>query len=280
MTVVLGLAFLLVKPQLTDALHPHSGALPLIGVVRAAEAPPVHDPLALIAAEDPLALLRIARQRCERDVRDYRCTLWRQERAGERLGPRQRIEMRFRAEPRSIYLNWLENADEARRAVFVKGRNRNAAGQELAVIEPAGCVLRLFVSEVTIPVDGQRARRRSRQTLDQAGYPGTFAAIEAVNRLARERGELDVRFAGFGVIDGRPTYVLKRCLPVGGSAPGRAYPSALLVVHLDQEWLLPVGVYAYADQGANALLGGYTMTDVEINVDLDDVAFELWPHAR
>jgi hypothetical protein len=78
---------------------------------------------------------------------------------------------------------------------------------------------------------------------------------------------------GEGSIDGRPTFVLARYLPYTG--PNGKYPDARLVVHLDQEWLLPVGIYSYADREARVLLGSYISTEVELNRSFSDLAFRF-----
>ncbi len=78
---------------------------------------------------------------------------------------------------------------------------------------------------------------------------------------------------GEGAIDGRPTYVLIRHLPYDG--PNGTYPDALMVLHLDQEWLLPTAVYCYADREGKELLGSYVFTNVRLNTGLGDEAFEF-----
>ena len=62
----------------------------------------------------------------------------------------------------------------------------------------------------------------------------------AGSAIAAEQGVLNIRYAGTGVIDGRPTFVIVRDLPYSG--PRGPYPDARMVLHLDQEWLLPVAV--------------------------------------
>jgi hypothetical protein len=95
-----------------------------------------------------------------------------------------------------------------------------------------------------------------------------------VHTAAAECGELVLFYAGTGTIDGRPTYVLERRLPYDPASD--RYPNARLVLHVDQAWLLPVGVYSYADVDDPAsLLGSYTMTRVQPNVGLTDAAFLL-----
>lgn len=232
--------------------------------------PGPHDEL---ASRDPLALLAAARAGCAAKVRDYCCVLLRQERIGGELTAVQRIAMRYRATPHSVYLEWLENAGPARRVTFVAGRDHNASGTPLAVVEPSNGLLRLVAGEVRIPIDGPRMRRSSRGRIDQAGFGGTFASLAAVNEHALERDELDITYCGTGMVDGRPTYVLERRLPYDG--PDSRYPNGYLELHLDHEWLLPVGIFMYTDEQSLKLLGSYTMVKVAVNVGLSDESFEF-----
>lgn len=230
------------------------------------------DALARLAEHHPELLLEVAQQRCAMYIDGYCCVMLRQERVNGKLGAVQRIALRYRAQPHSVYLHWLENAKQARRAVYVRGRDVSPEGEELAIVEPAGCVLRLFASRIRLAVHGELARESSRTTLDQVGYLGTFASLERVNSVAASRGELDLRYRGSSEVDQRPTYVLDRRLPYPGMV---GYPNARLVLHLDQEWLLPVAIHTYADPQGEELLGSYTMTEVKVNPDLTDDAFEL-----
>ena len=95
--------------------------------------------------------------------------------------------------------------------------------------------------------------------------------MDRVHKLARERGVLDIRYEGAGSVDGRPTYVLVRHLPYSG--PEGEFPDARLVLHLDQEWLLPVAIHSYADREEKELLGSYVLTSVKLNQDFDDETF-------
>jgi len=54
-----------------------------------------------------------------------------------------------------------------------------------------------------------------------------------------------------------------RHLPYTG--PDGESPDARLVVHLDQEWLVPVACYSYADTNEQTLLGSYETTQIDLN---------------
>ena len=48
-----------------------------------------------------------------------------------------------------------------------------------------------------------------------------------------------------------------------------------MVLHLDQEWLLPTAVYCYADHEGKELLGSYVFTNVRLNTGLGDADFKF-----
>lgn len=226
-----------------------------------------------IAREDPEALARMGRERYDREIRDYRCTFIKQERIRGKLRPAEVIDVRYDEEPRSVFMVWQQNADQARRALYRDlPAFRNRHGKAIAKVEPNGAIARLFVSEAEIEIHGDAARKSSRRAIDDFGFRNTLQLLEDYNDISREAGVLDYRYAGQGEIDGRPTFVFHRFLPYREGGP---YPDAKLIMHLDQEWLLPVAVYSYADRAGNVLLGSYVFKDVRLNPGLTESDFRF-----
>jgi hypothetical protein len=244
-------------------------------VERGAPARDVAPDLTALAQRDPMALVRMGRERYERTVREYRCVLVKQERLGNDLSELQEVELRYRESPRSVYMLWRNNPDQARRALYLQDDRayRNENGDPVARVEPNGAIARLFVKDVFVPIHGAAARKASRRAIDEAGFHATFDLLEAYNAVAAERGVLTLRYGGTGVVGGRPTYVIVRDLPYEG--PSGPYPDARMVLHLDQQWLLPVAVYSYADHNQKELLGSYVFTQVELNPDFGADAFQF-----
>jgi hypothetical protein len=228
-----------------------------------------------LAQDDPMRLAHLGQERYVNEVHDYRCVLVKQERLPTGMSDVQEIEVRFRKEPRAVYMIWLENATEAKRALFQPEdpRYTDDQGNLLARVEPAGSVVRLFVKDLFMPIHGDRARNTSRRTMDECGFGAIFEMLSRINSLARDNGVLDLRFAGAGEVDGRPTFVLVRNLPYTGEKG--TYPDARMVLHLDQQWLLPVAVESFADQKGQDLLGRYVFTAVELNPGLTEKDFKF-----
>ncbi|HOO16945.1 MAG: DUF1571 domain-containing protein [Phycisphaerae bacterium] len=227
----------------------------------------------LLAQTDPMALARMGHERYQNEINDYHCVLVKQERLPGGLSDVQEIEVRFRKEPRSVYMIWRENASDAKRALFMPEDPRftDDRGNLMARVEPAGSVVRLFVKDLYIPIHSERARNASRRTIDECGFGAMFEMLSQINNLARERGVLDLKFAGAGEVDDRPTFVLVRKLPYTGEKG--VFPDARMVLHIDQQWLLPVAVESFADEGGAQLLGRYVFTDIHLNPGLTEKDF-------
>jgi len=228
---------------------------------------------AIKADEDPLDLLRRARARYDRSVQTYRCVLTRQEFLNGRLNEPQQIAVAFRQSPLSIGMDWIRNPDRVHRIVYVKDRNIGPNGDQRALVEPEGTLARLVSRRFPIDIHSPAAQSASRYPIDQFGFRSTMDRVIRVCEKARQRGDLRLSLAADGQIDGRPTFVIVRRLPYTG--PGSMYPDALLVIHLDQEWMLPVAMHSYSDAGGQSILGSYVITKVRLNPKVDNSAFDL-----
>ena len=227
-----------------------------------------------LAKRDPLALARRGYERYKQDIQDYRCMLLKQEFICGKLAPAEEVAVRFRKSPLSIYMLWQGNPSQATRALYMDDpAYMDEEGHKLARVEPAGAIVRLFVRDLFLPIEGDHARKASRRTIAECGFGSTFELLERFNTQARKKGVLDIHFGGMGEVDGRPTYVIVRYLPYSGE--GGPYPDAKMVLHLDQEWLLPVAVESFSDRAGTKLLGRYVFTEIELNPGLSDQDFEF-----
>lgn len=216
-----------------------------------------------IETPDPFELARRGLERYQREVREYRCTFLKQERLPSGLTPVQEIDVLFREKPHSVYMFWKKNPDKVKRALYIDDPSFFKDGQRCGRVEPAGAIARLFVSDLLVPVSGKDAQEASRRPINEFGFRSTLELWLNYNNAARQAGVLDIKYVGPGTIDNRPTHVFTRRLPYTG--PNGQFPDARCDVHLDQEWLLPVAVYSYADADGKVLLGSYVMVNVQFN---------------
>ncbi len=229
------------------------------------------DPLLRMMREEPLEYWRQARRNYSRSVRDYTCRFTKQELLGSTMTEEQVTEVKFREGPFSVFMHFVKNPGQARRILYVKDRFTKHGVQQ-AVVEPEGPIARCLVNSVLRPIAGRDARRASRRTIGEFGFGRSLDLIIKYAAMTEELGILNVQFLGEGEVDGRPTYVFERRLPFDPESD--IWPDGLLIVHIDQEWELPVACYAYADQEGTQLLGRYIYSDVNLNVGLHADDFE------
>jgi hypothetical protein len=222
------------------------------------------------AKADPIGLFEHALKRCERSIRDYRCTFTKQELVGGRMTEAQVMKAMLCEKPFSVRLEWVENEDKASRVLYVEDRWVKD-GKQMAVAEP-GFIARLIVPYVMRPIHGKDAERSSRRTIDQFGVRNSLKLILKYCHAAKEQGVLEkFEYTGKGEVDGRETLIFERHLPYHGE--DGFWPDRVLVVHLDRELLLPTLVVAYGDVEKQQLLGLYKTTDLDLNPNLDDSVF-------
>ncbi|MFN0137017.1 MAG: DUF1571 domain-containing protein [Phycisphaerae bacterium] len=233
-----------------------------------------HEELIELARTNPIELAQMGRQFHDDQIRDYSCVFVKQERIDNKLRPVEEIEVLFRTKPHSVFMKWLKNEDQVKRCLFIDTPDRvDSKGQKIAKVEPAGVLIRLIISEIEMPIHGDRARAASRRTIDEFGFRSTLDLLDRYNTIGAQKGVLDYHYAGKGVVDGRPTFIFERMLPYTG--PKSEYPDAKMIIHLDQEWLLPTSVQSFADKEGKQLLGSYQYKSVRINPGLTDQHFKF-----
>lgn len=223
-----------------------------------------------LAQSDPIGFLQLCRERYS--FRDYTCTFTKQERIGDKLTKPQEIAVRFREKPYSVDMEWVKNAEQAERALYVQDAWKDRKGRQLAWFKPAGVLLKLVVPRIKQPIAGRQAKAASRRSLDQFGFSRTLDLIIKYVEKGRRNNELEIHYVGESHIKGRPTYVFERFLPYDGRE--ERYPDGLLRYHIDQEWLIPSACFSYADREGKELLGSYVLTDAIFDVGLDDDDFD------
>ncbi|MCC7293094.1 MAG: DUF1571 domain-containing protein [Phycisphaerales bacterium] len=229
------------------------------------------------AKADPLAFLDECRAAYDKTIHDYRCRFLKQERVSGELGVEQEIDVQFRESPFSVHMKWVKNPGAAVEATYVAGRWKDDDGAELASFKPSG-VISLLVPEIKLSIHGDQARKDSRRSLDQFGFKNTLDLVIKYARLAVGDPQYRLTYTGPGRLDGRDTFTFERRLPYTGE--GGAYPDRLMILHIDQEWLVPSACITYADDERAQLLGSYILTQVRLNVGVDSAPFDAVASAQ
>jgi hypothetical protein len=222
----------------------------------AAAAPPSLEEL---ARTDHVALLEKCLDHYRQNYHAYTCVFRKQERLDGSLRPEQKVAIRFREEPFSVAMEWLENAPAADRLLYVEDKYN---GQML--VRPSFVLAR----GLTIRKDPE-AKDVLKQTLrpvTRFGFKRGLTHLIKVYRHARQSGELEAKFEGYAQLDGRTVLLLKRILP---DKP--EYPAPVTEIYVDTEWLVPLCIRAYETDGT--LQANYVYQDVTFNPSLSDEDF-------
>jgi NAD-specific glutamate dehydrogenase len=209
-----------------------------------------------LAQENPQEFLKKSLESYNSKIKDYTCVFVKQEFLKGELSKEQKIQVKFREGPFSVFMQWIENPSMVDRVLYVKGVNDNQA-----MIKPAGFLGWFVRSHVNRPVDTPDAAKMSRRRLDQFGFGNALKLITEINDKAQKAGDLKFSYTGTSKVDGRPTYVFERFLPEKS-----CYPDQHMIVHVDQEWLVPLATFCY--DARDQLLGKYIYEGVKLNVGL------------
>lgn len=199
---------------------------------------------------DPAGELQHARDNYE--LVSYTCKFTKQEVVNGKLMPKEISDVWVLEEPFSVYMV-INNPNKIRRALYVENRFMKG-DKECIIVEPNG-ILRLFVASLLVPIDDPIILKNSRNTIRSFG----FKAI--LDKTLKSIAECEnVAIIDTGEIDGRSTRVF-------GHDDGRY----LLVLHIDDEWNLPVASYIY-DNGL--LIGSYKFSNIVLNPGLEEEDFD------
>jgi hypothetical protein len=219
-----------------------------------------------LARENPVAFLEDCIRRCQREVKGYSLTMQKQERIEGKLKPKEIIEVHFREKPFSAYLQWIEGAGRAERALFVEGEN---GGKML--IRPEGQIARALAGDVVErDVNGAEARQGGRYTLNEFGLKKGALRTLATWKAAQEQDALHVEYRGTIKVKeagDRECYVLRRTRYAKPEADGVTE----LTIYIDKENWLQVGSTLKGEGGK--LIGEYFFRDIRLNPDFKPEQF-------
>ncbi len=218
------------------------------------------DKMEPLAKGDPLAFLATALAWYESKVVDYTCTFQKQELVKDKLLPTETMLMKFREQPFSVYLEWIENPKRGREAIYVEGKYDNKL-----VVHPDG-LLGLLFRKVSLEPTDKLAVKESRRPITFAGMANVLRLAIPESEKAQAAGDLQLEYLGLTTHDGRPAYLFKRTLP-----KKEEYPAFQLYLTIDQQFLLPVRAESY--DWAGRLLLDYKYTNLTVNPHLPDEAW-------
>ena len=221
------------------------------------------------AGEHPLVpAMRLAResQAAAKEMKDYVAVFTRQEMVGGRMFGSQ-MQMKFRPNPTSVYLKFVNPEYAGREVIFVEGRNNN---QMLA--HETG--LKGLIGTVSLDPQSPTAMAEARYPVTRIGIQSLVTSVLNQWEKETEFGEVDVKYYAEAKLGDRPVTVIESTHPT----PRRQFKFQITRLWIDKETRLPVRVQQYEfarpPGGPPVLVEDYTYTEVRPNVGLTETDFD------
>jgi hypothetical protein len=219
-----------------------------------------------LGRDNPAGFLENCLRRYQREVKGYTLIMQKQEFLDGKLNPREVIEVCFRDQPHSVYLNWIEGSGRAERALYVEGENN---GKMLA--RPNGLIARKIVGDVVErDVDSPDARHSGRYTLNEYGLKK--AAERTLAAYKNEIAKNNLKYEYLGVqkvpeVGDRPCHTLR----FHYSKPLRDGVTEATFYIDAANWLQVGSVLKRAD---DSLVGAYYFRDIKLNPEFKPDQFK------
>jgi len=233
--------------------------------------------IAALVQADPLAAFKQLHADAVANAANYTCTFTKQERIGETINKEQTVEAKFRAEPYSVYFDFVKNAGLAGKVIYIKDKwvDDDASDPELrqlCAVRPAG--LLGIAGVLKQPIRSDRAKKAGRRFIDQFGFERGLELLVRFSQMAADEGTLTLEYQGQGEFKGRPVWLIKRLLPY--TDDNGVYPDRLALIYIDQEWGVPIAIHTFRSDAPipEELLGKYEYTDVKFDAKLTDADFD------
>jgi hypothetical protein len=212
-------------------------------------------------SEHPLLpVIRVCKaslEEIDRNIRDYSCTLVKQESIDGELGEHQHIFMKVLHEPFSVYMSFLK-PHQGREVVWVAGQNNG----EMVVLE-AGWK-RKVLGKMNLDPNGSVAMNGQRHPITRVGIRNLTAELIRKFEQDAQYGECEVSTKQEKV-SGRPCTMVQIVHPV----PRKNFHAHVARIFFDQELGIPIhyDAYLWPDQpgGRPPLDESYTYTNLKVN---------------
>ncbi len=211
--------------------------------------------------EHPLApvirTLKATQEEIDHNVRDYSCTLVKQERVDGELGEMQHIMLKVMHQPFSVYMSFLKPY-AGREVVYVEGQNNG----KLVVLE-AG--MKRMLGKMNLDPQGSLAMSGQKHPITDVGFRNLTAKLTKMWEGEMKFAECDVKTDPNTHVAGRSTTMIQVIHPV----PRQDFRFYAARLFLDNELKIPIHFDAYIwpeQEGAEPLLDeSYTYTNLKLN---------------
>jgi hypothetical protein len=228
---------------------------------------PSADEFIQLAKTDPVAALKAGVTRYRREVKAFHATLVKQERLKGKLYPVENIDIWYRDDPHSVYMQWKgDSIGQADRVLYVDGANDN---QLLA--RPKSALARKIVgSVISRDPDGSEARSTSRVSVKNSGLSKAAEKVVFDWEKSQKNGTLQAEYLGIQTIaeaGDRQCHVFKRTMEEIDEEELHT-----IVIGIDVEtWRQVANVLTKKD---GQLVAAYYFKDVVLNPVIPEGTFE------
>jgi hypothetical protein len=218
--------------------------------------------------DQPVAWMQEAKRNYSA-VKDYTCTLVSQERVNGKLQNQNIMALKFRQQPFSVYMRWLQPGDiSGQEVAFVAGKNNNKMR-----VNPKGGPLKNLAGWQNIDTNDRRVMEHSRHNILETGIGNLIDQMLKHWENDRKAIKTEVKTAEY-------KYQNRLCIRIETIRPdpqGGAY-CYRCVLYRDKESKLPIRMEAYdwPRQGGAAegeLLETFSYVNLQFNVGLTDNDF-------
>ncbi|MCG3179610.1 MAG: hypothetical protein BIFFINMI_01950 [Phycisphaerae bacterium] len=223
-----------------------------------------NDPLAKRFSQDPLGVLADGLKWYDANVKDYTCTLYKQERldpAGS-FGDEQKVLCWFKDSPFSVYTETVENPNGASKALYVEGKWDNRMRVRTSGLIPLN---------VWAEPRSALARAKTLRFIDEFGFKRSVGRMVAAFKTAETDRILKFKVNGSAKVGDRDTLVVESF--IAEAKPSGRFDNPHLKLYIDRQWLLPLYVETW--DAAGVARGRYKFVDVKFNAGLTDANFSL-----
>ncbi len=194
------------------------------------------------------------------NVNDYTAMMVKQETRKGILRREENILFKFR-KPFQVYMKWLAGPGEDREILYDPEKNDGKM-----IINPHG-LISLIIPIIYIEPDNPMVKTRSLHTIDEAGLGMAIKNLTEQCKLAKERGELNIK------LKEEENFGDRICSKIESFFPeNKSYYAGRIVTYVDREYNLPVyfAIYDWKDR----LIEKVSYNGLKINPGLCEADFD------
>lgn len=199
-------------------------------------------------------------------LKDFTATFSKKEWKDGKQLDKEVTQMKWRKNPRSVYMKWIGETDKGQEILWIKGKNDNKLKAH------QGGFLK-FVA-VNLDPNGNMAMKKSRHPVMEAGFDHTVHLIAKDMKLCNEHPDWGCKVKDIGVqkVNGVKSYCYEAETPKDKHKEFYSY-KAHICMDLKRHLPNKVQIYDYED-GKVRLVENYNYENVKVNVGLTDKDFD------